>query len=233
MGQARLGGAAHLCDNQPMSARSLITPPSGLTRREEKFCLLMVSGEMSQADAYKKAGFQCKNKASGSANANRLLKKDKAARYIMALRRQIEREAIGKTLLTTLERRQFLAEAVRTPAGLVDENSRLAQSYRKRTRTVRGDIGEEIIEEIVEVKMPDKLQALKLDAILAGELSPKDDPTGGYITGTDPVMEIMLQIRVRNQTQPRTIDADTTQLPAVSAIAPSTHPMAAGDLPAQ
>ena len=215
-----------------MSARSLITPPSGLTRREEKFCLLMVSGEMSQADAYKKAGFKTTNKASGSANANRLLKRDNVARYVLALRRQIEREAIGKTLLTTLERRQALAQIWRTPAGLVDENSPLAQSYRRRTRTVRGEIGEEIIEEIVEVKMPDKLQALKLDAILAGELSPKDDPTGGYIPGGDPVMEIMLQIRVRNQTQPRTIDASTTQLPAVPAISPASSPVAAGDLPA-
>lgn len=211
-----------------MSARSLITPPSGLTRREEKFCLLMVSGEMSQAAAYKAAGFKASSPKVASSLANRLFKKESIARYITSLRRQIDREAIGKTLLTTLERRQFLAMAVRTPAGLVDENSPLAQSMRKRTRTIRGDIGEEIIEEIVEVKMPDKLQALKLDAILSGELSPKDDPTGGYIPGTDQIMEVMLQVRVRNQTQPRTIDADTTQLPAVPAVAPAPSPVAAG-----
>lgn len=211
-----------------MSARSMITPPSGLTRREEKFCLLMVGGEMSQGDAYTKAGYKTANKKVAASLGHRMLKKEHISRFIMTLRRQIAREEIGKTLLTTLERRQFLALAVRTPAGLVDENSPLAQSMRKRTRTTRGDIGEEIIEEIVEVKMPDKLQALKLDAILSGELSPKDDPTGGYIPGTDQIMEVMLQVRVRNQTQPRTIDADTTQLPAVPAVAPAPSPLAAG-----
>jgi hypothetical protein len=57
-------------------------------------------------------------------------------------------------VMSLREKRLFLAEIVRTPIGKVDESSPLCQGFR------RTDTG-------LTVTMPDKLQAIELDAKLA------------------------------------------------------------------
>lgn len=68
-------------------------------------------------------------------------------------------------VLSLSEKRTFLRCVVQTPIGAVDENSVLAQTLK------RGETGD-----VREIRMPDKLRALELDARLAGEL---DGPDGG------------------------------------------------------
>ena len=81
-------------------------------------------------------------------------------------------QAIGACLvddsriLTLREKREYLADAVRTPVGKIDENSPLAHRIRRRT-----DKDGAQIEEIESVS---KLRALELDAKLAGEIDGKN-----------------------------------------------------------
>ena len=85
-------------------------------------------------------------------------------------------------VLTLAEKRQYLRRVVLTAIGDVDPSSDLCQSYKRREeggdrgRLKRGqeESGNEEHEpeaEVIEIKMPDKLRAIELDARLAGELN--------------------------------------------------------------
>jgi hypothetical protein len=65
------------------------------------------------------------------------------------------------SILTARERLEFLAAVVRTPVGSIDEHSPLAQEV-----TIEEGEGRSR----KKVKMPNKLDALTLDARLRGEL---------------------------------------------------------------
>jgi len=91
-----------------------------------------------------------------------------AARLLRIVRSrvaQIAASAETQTVLTLAEKRQFLADVVRTPIGWIDENSPLAQSAEYQ-RTGRGDNPRSLMK----VRALDKLRALELDAKLSGEL---------------------------------------------------------------
>lgn len=64
------------------------------------------------------------------------------------------------------EKRSFLRSVVTTPIGGITEHSVLAQSFKRSSRTSRD--GATVDD--YELRMPDKLRALELDAKLAGEL---------------------------------------------------------------
>lgn len=68
----------------------------------------------------------------------------------------LQNQSVAKTLLTLEEKRQFLADVLRTPVGEVDESSPLCQSVKW------SEAGKEI-------KMPCKLKAIAQDNDLAGE----------------------------------------------------------------
>ena len=93
--------------------------------------------------------------------ANRLL------RIVKPRVAEIAADAATQAVLSLAEKREISRRSVvRTPAGMIDETSPLCQAVK-----VGADGAKEI-------KMPDKLQALELDAKLAGEFMPRLDVSG-------------------------------------------------------
>lgn len=128
--------------------------------RWEQFAQWIVAGKQ-QIEAYALA---FGNSSDGAAvNASRLVDKQPVSDRIAELRRVV---TSGLPVLSLQEKRSFLRSVVNTPAGKIDENDPLCQSYKRRVRTDKdGGITEEY-----EYDLPNKLKALELDAKLAGEL---------------------------------------------------------------
>ena len=76
--------------------------------------------------------------------------------------REILEKVEKKTLLTIEERRQFLADVVRAEVSKLPLNSHLIQSIKT------GKDG-------TEIRLPDKVKSLELDAKMAGELVEKQE----------------------------------------------------------
>jgi len=82
---------------------------------------------------------------------------------------EVRKKMVVSSFLTNEERRQFLADTVRAnPQTVMGDKPHLAQSVTVTRRITES--GE--VEEKVQVKLPDKLKALQLDAAMAGELAP-------------------------------------------------------------
>ena len=133
----------------------------GLRPRQARFCHLLSLG-MPTGQAYIEAGYLRKDGKIPDAreamhHGCRLLSEPKVKQYLTSLRET----AFLANVLSLAEKRSFLADIVRTPVGEVDVNNKLAQGV----RYMKG--------EMVELKIPDKISALKLDAQLAGELIEK------------------------------------------------------------
>jgi hypothetical protein len=132
----------------------------GLKPRQARFCHLISLG-LPTGQAYIEAGYLRKtdNKIPDATEALqhgcRLLREPKIREYLANLRET----AFLANVLSLAEKRSFLADIVRTPIGEVDVNTKLAQGVRYKDG------------EMIELKMPDKISALKLDAQLAGELT--------------------------------------------------------------
>jgi len=133
----------------------------GLRPRQARFCHLVSLG-LPTGQAYIEAGYLLKDgkipdpneaKSAGS----KLLGLPKVRSYLANLREA----AFLANVLSLAEKRSFLADIVRTPVGEVDINDKLAQGVRYKDG------------EMIELKMPDKISALRLDAQLAGELVEK------------------------------------------------------------
>lgn len=71
----------------------------------------------------------------------------------------LKQQNTGKTVLSAIERREWLAKLVNTPAQDIDGSSPLCNGLKP------GKDGQ------VQVLIPDKLAALKLDALLSGDLA--------------------------------------------------------------
>ena len=130
----------------------------GLRPRQARFVHLVSLG-MPTGQAYIEAGYLAKDGKIPDAreamhHGCRLLAEPKVKAYYASLRET----AFLANVLSLAEKRSFLADVVRTPVGKVDIGDKLAQGVRYRDG------------EIQELKMPDKISALKLDAQLAGEL---------------------------------------------------------------
>ena len=133
----------------------------GLKPRQARFAHLLSLG-MPTGQAYIEAGYLRKDGKIPDAreamhHGCRLLSEPKVKQYLASLRET----AFLANVLSLAEKRSFLADVVRTPIGEVDINNKLASGVRYN----RG--------ELQELKMPDKISALKLDAQLAGELIEK------------------------------------------------------------
>ena len=99
-----------------------------------------------------------------ASRAGLLMKRDYIQEYVLELKTKMERKANQSRFLSLEEKREFLAAAVRTPIGEIDETSPLAQEIRD---TPQGRV----------IKSVDKLRALESDAKLAGELRDRVDIT--------------------------------------------------------
>lgn len=141
--------------------------------RHEAFAQAVASG-MSGSEAYRRTyGTKAKN-ADCLASRLSVKVKDRVA--------EIQKGSLTSTTLTLQEKREFLANLIRTPIGDVDERSILCQSAEYQvTGGVRGKLrrgpapsgNETTVAEVttVRIRMADKLKALELDAKLAGEFS--------------------------------------------------------------
>jgi hypothetical protein len=130
--------------------------------RHERWCQLVATPKrdgsvMTDTEAYQLAyGASLEN-----AKTNAWTLRDNQG--LQARIKELQAPLEVKRVLSMSEKREFLASVVRTPIGNVDETSPLAQSVK-----YSGDGGKEI-------KMPGKLEALKLDAQLAGELTDRGE----------------------------------------------------------
>jgi phage terminase small subunit len=130
--------------------------------KQARFCHLLSLG-LPMGQAYIEAGYLEKDTGkvpemrAAMMHGSRLLAQPKVKAYYDALRQT----AFLANVLSLAEKRSFLADVVRTPVGEVDVGNKLAQGVRYRDG------------EMVEMKMPDKISAVKLDAQLAGELIEK------------------------------------------------------------
>ena len=127
--------------------------------------------------------------------------------YVNMIRARADKEqaaAVEADVLSARERREFLARAVRTPIAHLTEDSDLVQE--KTTRFTKGG------EEIVTVRGVSKLDALELDAKLAGDLS------NGGVTVAPPSFNFAMFLGKL---------PDTSGLPSVlpSATTPTTLPI--------
>jgi hypothetical protein len=124
-----------------------------LTEKERTFCRNLISG-MNQRTAYLSAGYNASSTESADAAASQVKARPRVSEYL----RQLREAAFTANVLTLAEKRDYLARAVRTPISAISADSDLAQGI-KYDR-----------EGNAELRIPDKLKALELDAKLAGEL---------------------------------------------------------------
>lgn len=132
-----------------------------VNKRQADFCRFVAAG-MPQGRAWELAGYKCSSRKNADICASKALKLPQVAAYL----RSLKEAAWAKDVLTLAEKRKGLADIWRTPIGEIDANHPLAQEVKRKTHTDKD--GNTFTEETI--KMPGKLDALKLDAQLAGEL---------------------------------------------------------------
>jgi hypothetical protein len=148
---------------------------AGLKPQQVEFVKGILEG-LSDVAAYMKA-HNC-TRSNAESNAWRMKENEGVKEALKAARAEV---ASG-VVLSLREKRAFLRLVVVTPISDVDEHSILCQEWthevsggsRGRLRRGQADRGNEVEEEektTVKVKMPGKLDAIRLDAQLAGELS--------------------------------------------------------------
>ena len=149
-----------LLTNPEEKQRGPIMPK--LTHKEAMFCRFVASG-LNQVTSFWKAGYTASSQASAYSCASQIAARPHVSIYL----RTLKESSYLADVLTLAEKRKGLADAWRTPVGEVDENHPLAQEVTIKEYTDKeGNVtGTE-----KKVKMVGKLEALKLDAQLAGEL---------------------------------------------------------------
>ena len=134
-----------------------------LNTRQERFAQLVAQG-IPAAQAYVEAGYTCRGN-SAAVNGFYLLRTPRVEARVAEI--QELAASLGIALLTIVEKRRFLAEVVRTPAGSVGPESWLCQAFYEKVKGGRNQDGETVLLRR-RVKMPDKLRAIELDSKLAG-----------------------------------------------------------------
>jgi phage terminase small subunit len=141
-----------------------------LTFWEKRFCEEYASNGGKAAQAYQAARPECAISTSKVESCRTLQKP-----HIQARIEELRKGLVVSSFLTASERRQFLADLTRAnPQTVMGDKPHLAQSVTVTRRIT--DSGE--VEEKVQVKLPDKLKAIQLDAQMAGELAPATNETG-------------------------------------------------------
>ena len=114
-----------------------VTMPRLDNVRHERFAQLVASGK-GASEAYRQSGASGKN---ADVQAAKLVVKGSIRGRVAEL---MEAQS-QKSELSRDQAREFLTDVIRTPAGQVDEQSRLCQSYK-------------VTPEMREIRMPDKLR---------------------------------------------------------------------------
>ena len=115
--------------------------------RHELFAQAVASGK-SASEAYRQSGANGKN---ADVQAAKLVVRGSIRERVAELKAaQSQKSELSRDQL-----REFLTEVILTPAGKVDEQSRLCQSYK-------------VTPEAREIRMPDKLRAIEQLAKLCG-----------------------------------------------------------------
>lgn len=153
---------------------------NGLNDRQRNFAQMVVNG-MAAGRAYEAAGYSAKGGTADSC-ATKLLRNAQVEEYMGVLRQKVE-DASQLTLLETL---QFLALAVRTPVGDIDEDSPLAQEV---TKDVLESQGETNITR-VKIKSVSKIEAIRLAVQIKGWNKPQQVEVGMDSALTDLFLSI-------------------------------------------
>lgn len=104
--------------------------------RHRKFAEWILKGE-TPPQAYRKAGYKAKSAHARQVCASRLLLNVGIATYLREVRQAAEAAALEGTVLSVVEKRQFLARIVRTPVMAIDphdperRNGDLISSYQR------------------------------------------------------------------------------------------------------
>ena len=144
--------------------------PALANPRHERFAQAVASGK-SASEAYRQSGANGKN---ADVHAARLMVNDGICKRVAELKAAQSQ----KSELSRDQAREFLTEVILTPAGRVDEHSRLCQSYK-------------VTSEGREIRMPDKLRAIELLAKLCGW----NEPDKYKLGADDELMELLSQLR--------------------------------------
>ena len=139
-----------------------------LSGPHQKFCEGIVVGSTA-ADAYR-AAYPNTTADNARKNAARLATKAEIQAEIARQRAVAEKEA-GSAVLTLVEKRGFLARIFRARVALLPQDSDLLQSIKK-------------MENGCEIRVPDKIAAIKLDNGLAGE-APQEGVNITVVIGGD------------------------------------------------
>jgi hypothetical protein len=118
-----------------------------------------------QTVAYQEA-FNCKTYESAGASATRLLKDARVISLVSQLRKARDEAAV----LTIQEKREYLAELLRTPINEVKPDSKLVQDVTVTTTTNKD--GQK--SQRTTFKLPSKLDAIKIDNAMMGHNAPKE-----------------------------------------------------------
>ena len=144
--------------------------PALANPRHEKFAQAVASGK-SASEAYRQCGANGKN---GDVQAAKLVVKGSIRERIA----ELKEAQSHKCELSRDQLREFLTEVILTPAGEVDEHSRLCQSYK-------------VTQESREIRMPDKLRAIEQLVKLCGWNEPEKHELGA----DDELMELLKELR--------------------------------------
>jgi phage terminase small subunit len=140
---------------------------------EETFCQAYAANGGNAIKAYSEARPDAAQ-SSCRTEGYRTLQKE----YIQDRIGEIQQKSMVSRFLNAEERRQFLADTVRAnPWTVMEDKPHLAQAVTVTRRIL--DTGE--VEEKVQVKLPDKLKALALDAQMTGEMVPAQSGTASPI----------------------------------------------------
>ena len=144
--------------------------------RHESFAQAVASGK-SASEAYRQSGATGKN---ADVHAARLMVNDGISKRVAELKAaQAQKSELSRDQL-----REFLTEVILTPAGKVNEQSRLCQSYK-------------VTPEVREIRMPDKLRAVEQLAKLCGFNEPeKMEIEHGYKAQQE-LIEVIARLRGR------------------------------------
>jgi hypothetical protein len=121
------------------------TDENGLNDRWRHFASLIVAGATATR-AYKMSFSTCKTHVTAEVEGCRLLKNPKVAAYIKKLRDEDNEKLALDRIISKQETLEFLTQVIRTPAGAIDKNDPLCQSFKDTEREY-------------EIKLPDKLRA--------------------------------------------------------------------------
>ena len=129
-----------------------------LTTKQKRFVENYILKSMSIAESVRRAGYNVTSGRSedyGSLGC-RMLKTERVANYVSKLKEKV----FSKDVLSIVEKRAYLARAVRTPVGEITEASDLAQEV---------TFSESKEGSSRKVRAVDKLKAIELDSKISGD----------------------------------------------------------------